>query len=144
MDTSEISTMLLALSTALVKAVTWMAKSKRDQRDRVAVHCEGIASCLKDAQVVLERGEIPHGRCSEMDQYMRDLRGVLGEILPAAEFERLRDALTVAYHVENLGRELPARTGPDLRFPELAEAAGKFQAVASRLRSTKQPGLPAN
>ena len=127
---------LIALSTGLVDAVARIAQSRRDKRDRVAEYCQNIASCLRCTQEALERGEVPHGKCSEMQQYICDLRDVLGGILPPTEYAKLWDALAVSYHIEHMGEERWTRPGRTSKFPELGVAAGRFDAVASRLRST--------
>lgn len=125
---------LMFLGDKLLSNIQWIAKAKRDQRDRIADYCHSIADCLSKAYKDLHQGQIPHGCCAEMDSYMRDLRDMLEKTLTPAEFKELRDSLEIAYHVERLGHELSQPEYPDSKFAELDIAAGKFRAVANKIR----------
>jgi len=94
------------LGDKLLSIVPNFLAAKRQQQDRLADYCENISKCLSRAYVDLDRGQIPHGCCSEMDHYMRDLKDVLGKILSPKEYEELHDVLSVAYEVEYLDGEL--------------------------------------
>jgi hypothetical protein len=127
---------LITLGDKLLSIVPSFLKAKIEQRDRLADYCEQISLCLSRAYVDLDRGQIPHGCCSEMDHYMRDLKDVLGKILSPKEHEELHDALSVAYEVEHLDRELRDCDRPGSKYAELAIASGKFSAVANKIRAT--------
>jgi hypothetical protein len=127
---------LLSLTEKLLSITGRFKKAKRDQQDRVAQYCEEISSTLSKAYKELEKGRIPHGCCSAMDNYMRNLRIVLAETLSKEEYEDLRDVLAVAYHVEYLDHEItePLREGS--KYAELEIAAGRFKAIAGKIRAT--------
>jgi hypothetical protein len=127
---------LVSLGEKLLSIVPDFLAAKRNQQDRLADYCEGISKCLSRAYVDLDRGQIPHGCCSEMDQYMRDLRDVLGNILSPKEYDELHDVLSVAYEVEHLDGQLRDCDRPGSKYAELAIASGKFAAIASKLRAT--------
>jgi len=86
---------------------------------------------------LLENGVIPHGLCSQMDRYMHDLKNVLQQSLPEDEFGELHDVLAVAYQVEHIDQELPAPVRRGSKYSELDIAAGKFRAIAQRLKATR-------
>jgi len=127
---------LVSLGDKLLSIVPNFLKAKRDQRDRLADYCDNISKCLSRAYVDLDRGRIPHGCCSEMDHYMRDLKDVLGNILSPKEFDELNDVLSVAYEVEHLDGELRDCDRPGSKYAELAIASGKFAAIANKIRAT--------
>ena len=127
---------LVTLGDKLLSILPAFLETKRQQRDRLADYCERISKCLSRAYVDLDRGQIPHGCCSEMDHYMRDMRDVLGEILSPNEYEELHGVLSVAYEVEHLDRELQNCERPGSKYAELAIASGKFAAVANKIRAT--------
>lgn len=125
---------LMFLGDKLLSNIQWIAKAKRDQRDRISEYCRNIADCLSKAYKGLQQGQIHHGCRSEMDSYMRDLRDVLEKTLTPTEFKELHDSLEIAYQVERLGHELSQPEPPDSKFAELDIAAGKFRAVANKIR----------
>jgi hypothetical protein len=127
---------LISLGDKLLSIGPSFLAAKRQQRDRLADYCENISKCLSKAHVDLDRGHIPHGCCSEMDHYMRDLRHVLGKILSPEEYDELHDVLSVAYEVEHLDRELEDFDRPGSKYAELAIASGKFAAIANKIRAT--------
>lgn len=137
MTESPIIKGLIFLTDKLLSRLGILEKSRRDQRDRVAAYCEGIADTLSEAYRSLESGIIPHGLCAQMDRYMHDLRSVLEESLSDAEFRDLRDVLAVAYQVEHIDRELPPPKRVGSKYAELDIAAGKFRAIAEKLKATK-------
>ena len=127
---------LVDLGDKLLSIVPDFLAAKRQQRDRLADYCESISKCLSRAYVDLDRGQIPHGCCSEMDHYMRDLRNVLGKILSPEDYDELHGVLSVAYQVEHLDRELKESDRPGSKYAELAIASGKFAAIANKIRAT--------
>ena len=127
---------LIFLGDKLLSLSDTIRKSRRDQKDRVAEYCERVADTLSQAFKELERGVIPHGLCAQMDNYMRDLRIVLEYTLTDDEYNDLRDALQVAYQVEHIDRELPDPPRQGSKYAELDIAAGKFRAVADKIRAT--------
>ena len=127
---------LVSLGDKLLSIAPNFLAAKRQQRDRLADYCENISKCLSRAYVDLDRGQIPHGCCSEMDHYMRDLRDVLGKILSPEEYDELHGVLSVAYEVEHLDRELKDFDRPGSKYAELAIASGKFAAIANKIRAT--------
>jgi hypothetical protein len=127
---------LVTIGDKLLSIAPAFLAAKQQQQDRLANYCESISKCLSHAFVDLEQGQIPHGCCAEMDQYMRDMRDVLGEILSPKDFDELRDVLSVAYEVERLYGELEDCNRPGSKYAELAIASGKFAAVANKIRAT--------
>ena len=127
---------LISLGDKLLSIASRLLSAKRQQRDRLADYCENISKCLSRAYVDLDRGKIPHGCCSEMDHYMRDLKDVLGKILSPEEYDELHGVLSVAYEVEHLDRELKDCDRPGSKYAELAIASGKFAAMANKIRAT--------
>ena len=119
----------------LLSLIGVIRTKKRDQRDRVAVYCERISETLFEARERLDRDRIPHGCCAAMDQYMKDLREVLSDCLSQVEYSGLESALAVAYRVEYLDTELTGVPNPSTRYRQLEQAAGKFRAVADKLRA---------
>ena len=141
MPESPIIKGLILLTDKLLSRLGLLEKAKREQRDRVATYCASIADTLSQAYRTLESGIIPHGLCAQMDRYMHDLRCVLEESLSEAEFRELRDVLAVAYQVEHIDRELPAPKKDGTKYAELDIAAGKFRAIADKLKATKPQTL---
>ena len=127
---------LMFLADKLFSLSDTIKKSRRNQKDRVAEYCERISDTLTQAFKELEKGIIPHGLCAQMDSYMRDLKSVLKDTLSDDEYNDLREVLQVAYEVEHIDRELqnPPRKGS--KYAELDIAAGKFRAVADKIRAT--------
>ena len=70
-----------------------------------------------------------------MDRYFYDMRDVLKNVLSPDELEDLRDAMAVAYRVEYLGGELASQR-PGSKFVEIEMVAGKFRAIATKIRAT--------
>jgi hypothetical protein len=124
------------LADKLLLLVATIRKARREQRDRVAVYCESVAHTLSQAFKQLERGIFPHGLCAEMDRHMHHLRDVLEKTLSKKDFDDLRDALHVAYRVEHIDQELPDPPRAGSKYAELDIAAGKFRAVAEKIRAT--------
>jgi hypothetical protein len=127
---------LVILSEKLLSIHQSFMAAKREKRDRLADYCEKISICLSRAYVDLDRGHIPHGCCSEMDHYMRDLRNVLGDILSPEDYEGLHGVLSVAYEVEHIDREMQVCNRHGSKYAELAIASGKFAAIANKIRAT--------
>lgn len=126
---------LISLTDKLLSIIGMFKKANRDQRERVARYCEQVSDTLSEAYQALERGSIPHGCCAAMDSYMQNLRVVLAETLSEDEYEDLRDVLAVAYHVEYLDREIKEPLREESKYAELDIAAGKFKAVAEKMRA---------
>ncbi len=126
---------LITLGDKLISILPNFLAAKRQQKDRLADYCMSVSKCLSKAFVELDRGHIPHGRCSEMDHYMRDMKEVLGEILSPEEYDELHEVLSVAYHVEYIDRELKEPNRADSKYAELAIASGKFAAIANKIRA---------
>ena len=137
MTESQIIKGLTFLIDKLLSRLGVLEKTKRDQRDRLSEYCDKIADTLSSAYQSLESGSMPHGLCSQMDHYMHDLRDVLEASLPRNEFEELRGVLAVAYQVEHIDKELPPMLKKGSKFAELDIAAGKFRAIAQKLKATK-------
>jgi hypothetical protein len=136
MPAYKILNALVTLGDKLLSIVPNFLVAKRQQRDRLADYCEKISICLSRAYVDLDRGQIPHGCCSEMDHYMRDLKDVLGKILSPEEYDELKEVLSVAYEVEHIDGELQDYNRPGSKYAELAIASGKFAAIANKIRAT--------
>jgi len=141
MPDSPIIKGLIFLTDKLMSRLGILEKTRRDQRDRIATYCDNVADTLSQASQSLENGVIPHGLCSQMDRYMHDLKNVLQQSLPEDEFGELHDVLAVAYQVEHIDQELPAPVRRGSKYSELDIAAGKFRAIAQRLRA--YPNRPA-
>jgi hypothetical protein len=137
MPDSPIIKGLIFLTDKLMSCLGILGKTKRDQRDRIAAYCDSVADTLSQASQSLEKGIIPHGLCSQLDQYMHDLKDVLQQSLPEDEFGELHDVLAVAYQVEHIDRELPPPTRRGSKYAELDIAAGKFRAIAQAVKATK-------
>jgi hypothetical protein len=127
---------LIFLGDKLFSLADVFRRSEREKKDRVAEYCEKIAKVLSHAYDELERGHIPHGLCSEMDRYIHDLKTVLQNTLPRDEYDDLNSALQIAYKVEHIDRELPNPPRLGTKYAELDIAAGKFRAIANRIRAT--------
>lgn len=127
---------LNVLAERLLPLLPGYVKAKQEHRERLASYCEQVADCLSRAFRTLEEGRIPHGCCVEMDQYMKDLRDVLKDVLPEHELDQLRDALAVSYEVEYIDRELGAAPRGS-KYAEIDKAAGRFRAIAQRVRATR-------
>jgi len=132
----NISKGLVALGDKLLTIISYFLAAKQQQRDRLADYCECISKCLSRAYVDLDRGHIPHGCCSEMDHYMKDMKDVLGKILSPEDYEELHDVLSVAYHVEYIDREFKESNRTGSKYAELEIASGKFAAIANKIRTT--------
>ena len=126
---------LVTLGDKLLSIVPNFLAAKRQQRDRLADYCENISKCLSRAYVELDQGQVPHGCCAEMDQYIRDLSDVLGKILSPEDYDNLHGVLSVAYEVERLYGELHDCDRPGSKYAELDIASGKFAAIANKIRA---------
>ncbi len=134
MPQSVIAEGLMLVSDTMLSNIEWFVAIEKDQRDRLADYCEKIAGCLSRGCNELKTGFLPHGCCAEMDSYMCHLHKTLEKNLKPEEFARLFDALVAAYDMERLRKYLLDAPGDDTKFAELDIAAGKFRAVANKLR----------
>jgi len=101
----------------------------------VADYFDHVGVCLEAVHDSLRRGEVPHGRCAELEGYAQMLPSAIGDYVGGDKAQELSDLLLAAHRVEGLWEELNASPEKRARLPEIAKAGGKIRALANSVRA---------
>ena len=114
-----------------------LSRARRDRRDRIAEYFEQVSRCLTEVSGTLKKGEVPHGKCAEMQVYATQLADTISDQVNKDEAKRLGEQLESAHEVERLLYLLDSSPDRDSELAKLDEAAGKFQGLATSIRAAR-------
>ena len=117
-----------------------------ERREAVAGYFDDVGECLYGVYKSLQQGEVPHGRCSELDNHAELLPTVVGDFIGADKAQELSGLLRAAHNVEEaVYRVIEGYHGlmnaadRAEKLPEIVKAAGKFNALSSAVRGGLGP-----
>lgn len=113
-----------------------LSKAKADRRAKVATFFENVSGCVADVSTSLKEGQVPHGKCAEMEVYAQELPALVADELGKDRAQALGGRLRAAYEVERILGELPANSDRDEELAKLDQAAGVFRALANVVRAS--------
>jgi len=116
--------------------VAALKSSKADRRARMATLFEQISDCLIVVSAEIRLGNVPHGKCAEMDTYAAELPGVIKDEVGQAKADELGTLLHSSHTVEQLAVGITQLADKEPCLREIEEAAGKFRALAHIVRAT--------
>ena len=130
--------LILSVAERLWGLKTAFSELRRDRRDRVAEYFAAVSACLEQVTATLRAGEIPHGKCGEMQVYARSLAQTIGDVVGREEARELAGMLGKAHDVEwmvvDLGPHSPER---EERLGKMEQASGMFSGLAVSMRAAK-------
>jgi hypothetical protein len=110
-----------------------IAKSRRDERERLATYLDKIATTIEQIRHSFDGNKRPTAGCAELDEYVRTLNDVLAAQLPD-EADRFKEVLTGAVLGRGIGFLVIDANSREEAFSDLDKASGCFRALANRLR----------
>jgi len=109
--------------------------SDRQRRIDMADLFEKISSCLATVSSEIRKGNVPHGKCYELDTYAQALSEAIRKEVGDKKADELEHTLHSAHNVERLAMEInELASGKETYLREIEEASGKFQALANIVR----------
>lgn len=87
---------LLDLAKNLLGLKADLDKSVLERRQRVATYLNNISDCLNQVVKKFREGKVPSSMCSEVDEYLYSLFGVVGEEVGEEKLERYKQILANA------------------------------------------------
>lgn len=129
----DIAKNLLEFSQCLLGLGETIATHRREERERLAMYLDKIASTVETIRHSLEKEDRPVSACAELDEYVLTLAHVLTPTLPK-EAARFEQALTRGSLARGLLMIVRDAGSQEIAFNDLDEAAGRFRALANRLR----------
>ena len=110
-----------------------IAKRRSGERNQLALYLDKIATVVDRIRLSFEEEQPPYSGCAELSEYVTTLAEVLARELPneAARFEHVLSGAVLARGVLFIEHDAGSR---EAAFRDLSEAAGRFRALANRLR----------
>jgi len=135
---SDPASLILSVANSLWNLRDQLNRARRDRRDRIAEYFASLSDCLGAVASSLREGDIPHGRCAEMEVYASKLPDTIGDVVGREEAADQARALAEAHNVEwlvaDLGPDEPER---ETRLADIERAAGIFTALATTMRASR-------
>jgi hypothetical protein len=130
---------ILEVAKAIFRLADQLKAANRQRKQDMAAFFADISSCLQAVAAEIRLGNIPHGRCSELQTYADALPDLVRNEVGTAQADALGATLRSAYNVEGAAAEIAGATQGDAKARDqyiqpIDEAAGKFKALASILR----------
>jgi hypothetical protein len=111
-----------------------LTAGRRQRREDMAALFSAISACLESVSAEMRKGNVPHGRCYELETYARRLPDAIREEVGGAEANRLGTTLLSAHAVERLAMEINEVTetgGKEACLKDIEKASGEFRAIAN-------------
>lgn len=125
---------ILAVVKALLSVKDKLGAAAREQRIEMATLFLNISECLAATSAEIRAGQVPHGRCGELQAYGQGLEPRIAPAIGPARAKELADQLTSAYAVERLAYAIADADDRETHLGGLEEASGKFRALANLVR----------
>ena len=128
---------ILDVAKSLLGMSEQLRSANRERRSDMSHLFEQISNCLVAVSTEIRAGGVPHGRCAELEQYARELPGLVRDELGETRAQELGDTLLSAYNVQSVAIDLQQVEDAQQKesfLAEIEEASGKFRALANLVR----------
>jgi hypothetical protein len=127
---------LLDLARAGFDLVSGARALRQADRDRASDYFAVVGATLAEIAAEIGAGHTPHGKCSELVMHAAHLVACTENVIDTAEAERLAALLDASHDVERMAMTLAAPEQRASQIAALAEAAGRFAAMAHIVRAS--------
>jgi hypothetical protein len=131
----DVAAGLLNVAKSVFELVSGSKAMQQADRDRAGDYFAVVGATLAEIAAEIGAGRTPHGKCGELMTHAAHFVGCTEQVIGKAEAERLAAILYASHDVEGMAMQLAAPAERGAQIAALAEAAGRFSAMAHIVRA---------
>jgi acetyl esterase/lipase len=119
-----------------------LAAPEPERRQKIADYFDAISKCLSAVYASLQKNQVPHDQCAELEGYAQMLPATVGKEIGEEKAQELSKRFPCAHPVEWLWEEFNDSPDKAKNLPKIEEASHVFAALAKSVRAGLESSSP--